>query len=110
MSSYYRGQERRKTPRTYRPLPVRVQGVDRSGQSFETDTLVENMSSSGFYLLLPQNVEEGAKLLTALRFSKAGSRQVPGLGVMACGIVVRTEYQHDGRYGLAVAIKHHRVL
>jgi PilZ domain len=108
--SGYRGQERRKSPRAYRPLPVRVQGVDRSGQAFEADTLAENVSSGGFYLLLPQNVEEGAKLLTALRFAKAGSRQGPGLGVMACGIVVRAEYQHDGRYGLAVAIKHHRFL
>jgi hypothetical protein len=106
----YRGQERRKAARIYRSFPVRVQGVDRSGQSFEADTLVENVSPGGFYLLLPQNVEEGARLLTALRLTNASRRQGSALGVMACGVVLRTEYQHDGQYGLAVAIKHHRLL
>jgi len=108
--SDYNGPERRHKARIYEPFPVKVRGVERQGQAFEEDTLVENLSASGVYLHLPLNVEQGAKLFLVIQFLGAQSSDGIVARVAVRGVVMRVEPKADGSYGLAVAIWHHRFL
>ena len=38
--------ERRSKPRIYIPFPATVQGVDESGNPFEVDTVIDNLSGN----------------------------------------------------------------
>jgi len=107
--SSYGGPERRSKPRICKPFPVRVRGVDKSGHSLDAEALLENLSAGGLYFCLPHNVERGTKLFLILRIpSLTGEGEV--IRVAVRGIVLRAEFLPEGNFGLAVAIRHHRIL
>ena len=103
----YDGPERRGTPRIDKAFPVKVSGTDVNRQAIEADVLLENLSSSGLYLYLPQKVERGASLSVIIRLPSVLTGKELGARVAAHGDVVRVELRADGYYGLAVAFKHH---
>jgi len=102
----YNGEERRHKPRIYEPFPVWVRGIDKRGQAFETDTLIENLSASGLYMSLPQNVNQGSNLFVVIKFST----RKPGPRVAARGVVLRVDPKPDEYSGVAVAIRQVRFL
>ena len=102
--------ERRRNPRIYEPFPATVRGVDTNGKSFETSTVLDNLSASGLYLRLAQSVKEHTELLIVTRLATAPTAEAPGALVALHGVVLRAELQPDGSCGVAVLIKQHRFL
>ncbi len=76
----------------------------------KTEIQLENLSASGLYLVLPQNVVQGAELSFILRFIGPSEGQESAARVSARGVVVRVEPRPNGTQGLAVAFKSHRFL
>ena len=99
--------ERRGKPRINKPFHAQVYGVGSDGNAFDTTTVLKNISSTGFYLLLDREQEVGAELSVNVRLSTSATDDVPTASVALKGIVVRVEPQQDGAWGLAVSIKKH---
>ena len=102
--------DRRKKPRIYEPFPVKVRGVDASGEVFNIDAVVSNLSTGGVYFQLPQFVEPGAKLFVLIKMSTARSETGSVPRVAARGLVLRTEPKLEGVCGLAVVFTSYRFL
>lgn len=93
--------ERRAKLRISQPFPTTVSGVDRSGEAFQVDCVLENISSTGIYLKLPRPMEEGSEVRLLIMLSSASSS---GAGAVIKGVALRSDPQADESWGLAVAI------
>ena len=102
--------ERRCQPRLYEPFSVRLRSVDADGGTFESDAVLDNFSAGGFYVRLTRRVEPGAKFFAVVRIATGPPSGTPVPRVAVRGVVIRTEPQPDGRYGLGVRFTHHRFL
>jgi len=102
--------DRRQQPRIYDRFPVKVKGVDASGEAFDDDVRLDNVGAGGIYLRLAHTVERGAQLEMSIRFSTVmlATLNAPRLAVR--GVVLRVDAQPSGACGLAVAFTHHRFL
>ena len=103
LSTSHHRVERRSKPRLYVPIPATVRGVSASGQIFEVGLSLDNLSASGFYLRMPQQVELGTKIFVLTRLT-------PSFLVAIRGKVLRVEPQPDGTWGVAAAIIRYRIL
>src|SRR5881396_3649224 len=84
---------------------VKVRGVDAAGKDYEEDAVLDNLSASGLYVRLPRNLEIDAEVFTFICLSSGhSSKAAPG------GVVVRSEPQLDGSYGVAINFKRYRLL
>ena len=95
-------EERRSKPRIKFRFPTRAWGVDAVGNDFDSDCTLQNVSSTGLYLLLARRVASDAHLKVLITFS-----HITGGGATAlleCE-TLRNESQSDGRYGLAMRVK-----
>ena len=102
--------DRRQQPRIYEQFPVRVEGVDSSGGSFDDAVRLDNVSAGGLYLKLARPVERGAQLAMAIRFSNVELMAASAPRLAVRGVVLRVDPQPGGTFGLAVAFTHHRFL
>jgi hypothetical protein len=99
--------ERRLRPRIYEPFPTRAWGKDAEGQNFDVDCVLDNISSTGLYLLLPLRVKLDAELSLVIKFL---NRQGTGATALLHCRILRVEPQPDGRYGIAMTITEHHFL
>jgi hypothetical protein len=83
--------------------------VDSQGRSFKQDTLLENLGPGGLYLRLMRSIEPGTRVSIAVRLSTAPAAIVAAQRLAARGVVLRTEPQPDGTYGVAVAFLRRRI-
>ena len=104
------GMDRRSTPRIELPFLATVRGLDRRGERFTLETVVDNLSPCGLYLRLARPVEPRATLFVVVRFAPAGSAAVAAPGVAVRGVVRRAELRPGGVWGVAVAFMRHRFL
>ena len=93
--------ERRVKVRISEPFPTTLLGVDRSGEPFQVDCVLENMSSTGVYLKLPRQLAEGSEVQMVIKLSSAPAS---GAGAAIKGVALRSDPQADESWGLAVAI------
>ena len=93
--------ERRAKIRISEPFPTTVSGIDSRGEPFELDCVLENMSSTGLYLKIPRELEEGSEVTMIVKLSSVPSS---GAGASIRGVTLRSEPQDDESWGLAVAI------
>ena len=93
--------ERRAKIRISEPFPTTVSGVDCQGEPFQLDCVMENMSSTGLYLKIPWQLDEGSEVTMLVKLSSVPSS---GAGASIRGVTLRSEPQADGSWGLAVAI------
>ncbi len=93
--------ERRAKPRVSEPFPTTVSGIDKAGESFELDCVLDNISSTGLYLKMPRQLAQGSEVRLIVSFS---ADPLPGAGAAIRGVALRSEPQSDKRWGLAVAI------
>ena len=93
--------ERRAKPRVSEPFPTTVSGIDKAGESFKLDCVLDNISSTGLYLKMPRQLEQGSEVRLIVNFSAGPS---PGAGAAIRGVALRSDAQADQRWGLAVAI------
>jgi hypothetical protein len=89
-------------PRLQGHFPAQVRGVDASGATFLTQTVVDNFGATEFDLCLGRRVEEGRRLLVVIDIHEAT--------VALHGNVRRAEPQADGSHRMTVAVMHHRFL
>lgn len=107
-TSQRHGIERRSEPRMHVPLQVKVCGTDMLDQVFEVEASVDNISRSGLYLRLDEQVAVGSKLLIFMRpLSVDAETETTPFGVIRA-IVRRVERQEDGSSGLGLQIAHRR--
>lgn len=102
--------ERRSKPRIDVPFPVRVRGVDASGQVFKMNTVLDNLSAGGLYLRLARSVKQGTKLFVVVQLPSAPAGEMPAPRVAMRGMVLRAEPQPDSTCGVAVTLTRHRFL
>jgi hypothetical protein len=96
--------ERRRKPRIFQPFQVQVSGKDTKGESFETGSVLDNMSTIGMYLRLNRNVEPGVNLKMLIRLSTSSIEDFEFAKIAAETVVVRSEPLPDGMWGLALSI------
>jgi hypothetical protein len=94
--------ERRAKPRVSEPFPTTVSGIDKAGERFELDCVLENISSTGLYLKMPRQLEESSEVRLIVNFSAD-----PSAAARAAirGVALRSDPEADERWGLAVAIR-----
>lgn len=93
--------ERRVKLRLRQPFPTIVEGTDIDGQAFHFSTELENISSTGFYLRLPRELDVGDDLKFLISLSNGLKPSATASGV---GRVSRVEPGLDGLNGFALAI------
>lgn len=98
--------ERRRKPRVFNRFITRVSGVNVSGEPFEIETALDNLSAGGLYIRLNERVKENTKLKLLIHFAE--SRDVVAPVVETQGIVLRSEQKLNGEYGIAVRFTRHR--
>ena len=102
--------ERRRKPRIYKPFPATVRGVSASGEPFQINTVLDNLSAGGLYLRLMPRVEQGARLFIVIWLAPAPMGELTPPRVAARGRVLRSEPKPGGECGVAVRITRHRFL
>jgi hypothetical protein len=100
--------ERRSWPRLAATFPVIVRGKDREGMPFSLSGCLDDMSSGGFRMVLPVDVEPAAKVFAVVRMAEAAFNA--GARVAIRGAVVRSEPLPGGCSGIAVRIGQWRFL
>ena len=103
-------QGRRDTPSIAVPFLATVRGVDRDGERFEAETVLENLSTHGLAMRLARPVKPNTRMLILVRFATDLARGESVPGVVAHGVVQQAELRPDGAYDVAVAFTHHRFL
>jgi PilZ domain len=104
------GIERRGAVRVAIPFPATVRGMDQTGDRFTLDTVLDNLSSTGLYLRSARLVEPGATLFVVVRLAVVSAQQVAAASVAVRGVVLRSELQPGGTYGIGVVFNGHRFL
>jgi hypothetical protein len=94
--------ERRAKPRIDGPFPVLVRCTNMNGESFETETVVDNLSAGGFHVRLEHRLDLSASLFALIRFGS--------IEIEAKGTVKRIEPQDDGLFGFGLAFESYRIL
>jgi len=100
-------EERRAKPRLTEPFPTKAWGTDAEGRLFESDGVLDNISSTGLYLRLPRRMNSGAELSLVIKFLNGHGT---GATALLLGHILRDEPQPDGHHGLALAINEHHFL
>ena len=99
----------RRQERIYEPFPVMVRGVDATGETFEINTVLDNLSASGLYVRLERRIEPGTKLFAIVHISMSPP-EVPAPHVAVRGVVLRVEPLPDDTWGVAVRFTRYRFL
>jgi hypothetical protein len=63
------GADRRRHPRLRTPFPAILRGKDASGESFEVNAVLDNISAGGLYVRLERCVKRGTRLFVVVRLS-----------------------------------------
>ena len=106
-------EEKRRNQRFPLELPLEVNWPDGEG-SKAAETKLRDISSSGVYFYLPQNLDAEGKIEFYVRLHEPES-SVPGIFLHCLGSVVRVdpqpeETEHSGQVGVAVRIDRYRFL
>jgi len=91
------------------PFPARLWGMDSDGQAWKEDALIDNVSAGGLYLRIHHELQKEATVSIAVRLSTTPPRRFPVLRLGARGVVLRTDLQDDGTYGVALEFSRRRV-
>lgn len=98
--------ERRAKPRVSEPFRTTVSGVDTAGESFELGCVLENISSTGLYLKVPRQLDEGSEVRLLVIF--AGGLSTAGAAIR--GVALRSDPEADEKWGLAVSISEYALI
>jgi hypothetical protein len=105
----YSGQERRKTPRIYYPIPIKIRTRGCCGERIEFDAFVDDFSAIGFSAHAERECRPGQKLFVILKIPSSG-KDPQATTVAAQGIVLRSEMRKNGSYRFASTVDRHRFI
>jgi hypothetical protein len=104
----YNTPDRRGKLRIACDFPAIITGCDPAGRSYNENATLANLSASGLYMMMNRCFENGSKLsVTVLLTKGVVDDEISKLSTR--GIVVRTETNADGTYGIAVKFTRYRV-
>jgi|SRR6266550_2188002 len=106
----YEVPERRSKPRIHELFPVTVHGVDATGEAFEGNGLLDNVSADGLYMKLRQCIDPGATITVIIHFWPAPMDGEATPRVLLYGVVLRADLMSGGECGVAIKFTHHRFL
>ena len=101
--------ERRGKPRMKCSYSAMVRGCSLDGKKFEENATVLNLSTSGVYMVLNRNLENGQDLLVKIAFP-TGSLEWGSSKLASTGVVVRTEPLSEGVLGVAILLQRYRFI
>lgn len=106
----YAAAERRSRPRLQGPFPSLVRGRDASGEAFEAEAVLDEISAGGLRLRLARRVWPGAPVfvVASLKLSPGSAASAPRVALRCA--VVRSQRLRDGSYLVAAAVLRHRFL
>lgn len=104
----YDGKERRRKPRIYYPIPIKVRFRESSGERIEFDTVADDMSAGGFSAHSSTECKPGQKLFFWINFSLRKGAYPQATTVAAQGIVLRNEKRLNGLHVFASTVARHR--
>jgi hypothetical protein len=99
--------ERRRKPRLRESLPARVWGVDSADLPFNVNCVLDNISSTGAYLRMPELLDAGSDVRVVVKLFNGLTK---GTTAVLEGWIVRTDLRADGKHGVAVTIENYRFL
>ena len=101
--------ERRIKPRVSCDYPVVIEGFDDTRNKFNENAKLANLSASGLLMEVNRKIETGSKLsVTILLTREFVDPDTPKL--VTNGIVVRTEPQVGGTYGIAIKFNNYKFI
>ncbi len=109
-TAFSRGVERRAKVRVRTPFPAMVRGVGTSGEAFESETHLNDLSAGGLHLSLEQSVTKGSELFVIIWLAASPNTEVATPRVAVRGSVVRVEEISGGTYRVAMTITHYKFL
>src|SRR5438128_1961114 len=98
-------QERRFNFRVNVPLRARLKGRDSEGNAFREEILLDDLSEGGLHVQLNRSVPEGSNVSVVVRLLTTIATHVPVLWLVVRGIVLRSEPQPNGTWGIAIELK-----
>jgi hypothetical protein len=105
----YSGEERRRKPRIYYPIPIKIRTRGLRGERLEFETIANDFCAGGFSADTPQKCQPGQKLFFIVKFSLAkGAKEA--ITLAAHGNVLRTEKRRSGSFTLVSTMEHFRFL
>jgi hypothetical protein len=105
----YNGKERRRKPRIYYPIPIKIRTRECCGERIEFDAFVDNFSAIGFSAHASKECRPGQKLFFIIKIPSSG-KDPQATTVAAQGIVLRSEMQNNGSYMFASTVDRHRFI
>jgi hypothetical protein len=105
----YNGKERRRKPRIYYPIPIKVRTRGGCGERVEFDIFANDLSAGGFSAYAANECKPGQKLFFIIRFSSSG-KDLQATTVAAQGIVLRSEKRKNGSYVFASTMERRRII
>jgi hypothetical protein len=101
--------ERRTKPRCNCNYPALIRGRDALGGKYEENARVTSLSRSGSYVLLKRAMQDGEVLSVRIAFP-SGSQQWGTPKLATNGVVVRSEANGDGLFGIAILFQNFKFL
>ena len=98
----------RDKPRITIPFPVRVRSTDATGQPFEMESVIDNLSTGGLYMRLPRLLAPNAEVSAVISLFPSRETPAQNARVAIRGSVLRCEPQADGSCGVAVGFSSYR--
>lgn len=88
--------ERRRKPRMYDPVPVRIRGKGEDSETYSFETVTRDLGAGGLCASAPRMMHKGEKLIIRIRFSVPGTKPVQAPVVSVRATVVRVNESSDG--------------
>ncbi len=105
----YTTTDRRVKPRISCDYPAIIEGIDTRGTKYNDHAKLSNLSGSGLFMITNRSIESGSKLSVIVLLSNV-LVDIDAPKLSTNGIVVRTEPQLNGTYGIAVKFFNYRFL
>ena len=99
--------DRRISPRIAEVFPARTWGVDASGNPFNLDCVLDNISANGLYVRLPRMMDIGSDIRFVVHFFSVPKGRS---ATAVYGTVVRDEPGSARDHGIAVRIERYEFL
>jgi c-di-GMP-binding flagellar brake protein YcgR len=106
----YAGEERRRKPRIYYPIPIKIRARGHLGERLEFETIANDFSAGGFSANAPQECQPGRKLFYIIKFSLVKGDHKEAIKIAAYGKVLRSEKRRSGSYTLVSTVERFRFL
>ena len=102
--------DHQRLPHISLPFPVIIRGQDATGDRFEVQTVLDELSPCDLSLRITRPLRLGSKLFVYVRLSTAPAHERSAPAVAMHGVVESLEPKAGGYWRLGIAFDRHRFL